>query len=143
MDDLNLKEQVKEMERKSLEEIERLKRECMEKVKEVKDKCREETTAIAKELRDGGKTLAEVASVVGKSISWVSGRVEMGGESIEELRNQLERLREKKEAIMKGRVERQVKRMEEGREEVNSPQDRSYEELIEYRKRRDEFVQNP
>ena len=97
-------------------------------------------------MRKDELTLPRIAKLMGKSVSWVYSRLEeeyspAKSRTVTE-EDRLECLMRKREEIKEG-----LKKLDEKEKkltvELNMPLERSYEELVEYRKGRDEVVEVP
>ena len=106
----------------------------------------EEEIAMVRKMKDSGMTLAEVARELEKSISWVYSRyndcyipAKAKTNKKDTLKSKLIELEERKAVLGERRTK--LEEEETGIEgEINCPSDRSYEELLEYRKKRDKDV---
>ena len=113
-----------------------------------------EEKEMVRKMKESGMKLAEIAEELQKSVSWVFSRVE---ERYSPVRNSDEckldatnrELEEEERKLLEEieELEEEVKSSKERERELtvklNMPLERSYEELVEYRKGRDEAVEVP
>jgi transposase len=108
-----------------------------------------EERKMVEELRERGLTIAEIARELDKSLSWVYGRLNeaYAPKGKERVERKEKPTREEELAFEVEEIERELKELKEERikidEEINVPYKRSYEDLLEYRKKRDKDVLVP
>ena len=107
---------------------------------------------MVQEMRKAGWTLAKIAVECGKSISWVYSRLDVryapvGSQSEEKVEAPVKESEDGAGEETLEEIDEQLKEIEEEErrlvQQLGHSPNRTYEELVEYRKQRDAEVKNP